>query len=153
MRVRALLLAAVVGVFSSAVPVEAARPRRALATYHYTDQNHAVGGPGFGAGVWNTEDAYAFPIRKGETAVSVMILDDNERPVSAKVVQIQWDADYGNATVGHAATHYDICGQSEEPLKLVPDLQVEVFLEKGTCEDGTPSVPTTGDIVVDFHRG
>src|SRR5687768_12755727 len=105
MRIRALLLAAVVGVFSSAVPVEAARPRRALTTYHYTDQNHHYGGPGFGGGVWNTEDAYAFPIRKGETAVSVMILDDNERPVSARIVQIEWDADYGNATVGHAATH------------------------------------------------
>ena len=153
MRVRALAVAALVTCLSAAVPVEAARPRRALVTYHYTDQNHHFGGPGFGAGVWNTEEAYVFPIRKGETAASVMVLDDNERPVSAALVQIQWDADYGNASVGHFETYAEFCGQTEEPVQLVPDLQVEIFLEKGICADGTPSLPTTGDIVVDFHRG
>lgn len=152
MRIRALLLAVLAGSVSAAVPVEAAKPRRAMATYHYTDQNHHVGGPGFGAGAWNTDDAYAFPIRKGESAVDVMVLDDNERPVSFSIVQIQWDADYGNASVGHAATHYEVCGRTDEPVTLVPDLQVEIFLRKGVCADGTPSVPTTGDIVVDFYR-
>ena len=153
MRVRALALATLVACLSAAVPVEAAKPRRAMLPYHYTDQNHHLGGPGFGAGVWNTEEAYAFPIRKGETAASVMVLDDNERPVSAVLVQIQWDAYYGNASVGHAATYAEFCGRTEEPIRLVPDLQVEIFLRKGVCEDGTPSLPTTGDIVVDFHRG
>lgn len=152
MRKRALVVAVTILCVSAAAPVEAARPRRAMARYHYSDMNHHFGGPEVSAGVWDTEDSYAFPLKKGETAVSVMVLDDTERPVSAAIVQIQWDADYGNATVGHSVTHEEFCGRTAAPVPVVPDLQVEIFLQKGTCDDLTPSVPTEGDIVVDFHR-
>ena len=138
----------------AAAPVEAAKPpRRALLPYHFSDQNHHFGGPGVGFGAWNTEDSYSFELRKGEKAVDVMVLDDRERPVSAVVVQIQWDAQYGNATVGHAVTHHEFCERTNAPVPVVPDLPVEIFLRKGVCDDGTPSLPTEGDIVVDFHRG
>lgn len=154
MRTRALVAAVAALSLFAAVPVEAAKPpRRAMLPYHYTDQNHHFGGPGTGGGVWNTEDAYSFELRKGETAVDVMVLDDRERPVSGMVVQIQWDAEYGNATVGHSVTHERFCGQTTRPVEVVPELPVEIFLRKGVCDDGTPSVPTEGDIVVDFHRG
>lgn len=153
MRVRALVVAAIVACLSAAVPVDAAKlPRRAMLPYHYTDQNHSFGGPGVGFGAWNTEDSYAFHLRKGEKSVSAMVLDDNERAVSAVIVQIQWDADYGNASVGHAVTYHEFCTRTEAPVPVVPDLQVEIFLRKGTCEDGTPSAPVEGDVVVDFHR-
>jgi hypothetical protein len=154
MRLRALFVAAIAAGLSAAVPVDAAKlPRRVIVPYHYTDENHHVGGPGFGAGSWNTEDAYVFHLRKGEKSVSAMVLDDNERAVSAVIAQIQWDADYGNASVGHFVTHEEFCSRTEAPVPVVPDLQVEIFLQKGVCEDGTPSVPMEGDIVVDFHRG
>jgi hypothetical protein len=154
MRMKVLVVLVAGLSISAAVPVEAAKlPRRALVPYHFTDQNHHFGGPGTGFGVWNTEDAYSFELRKGETAVDVMVLDDRERPVSAVVVQIQWDAQYGNATVGHAVTHEELCGRTHAPIPVVPDLPVEIFLQKGVCDDGTPSLPTEGDIVVDFHRG
>lgn len=153
MRLRALFVAAVAASLAAPVPADAAKlPRRDMLPYHYMDQNHHFGGPGFGAGAWNTEDAYVFHLRKGEKAVSAMVLDDNERAVSAVIVQIQWDADYGHASVGHAVTYHEFCSRTEAPVPVVPDLQVEIFLRKGVCEDGTPSVPVEGDIVVDFHR-
>lgn len=153
MRTKALVVAVAALVVFVAAPVDAARPpRRAMVPYHYSDQNHHVGGPNFGAGVWNTDDSYSFDLEKGEKAVKVMVLDDNERPVSAVIVQIQWDAEYGNATVGHSVTHHEFCGKTDAPVAVVPDLPVEIFLRKGLCEDGTPSVPTEGDIVVDFRR-
>jgi hypothetical protein len=154
MRIRALVVAVVALSLSAAVPVEAAKPpRRAMLPYHYTDQNHHFGGPGTGFGVWNTDDSYSFDLQKGETSVDVMVLDDRERPVSGVVVQIQWDSQYGNATVGHSVTNQEFCGKTTSPVPVVPDLPVEIFLRKGLCEDGTPSVPTEGDIVVGFHRG
>ncbi|HYO61512.1 MAG TPA: hypothetical protein VEU29_06405 [Actinomycetota bacterium] len=153
MRIKALVTATIVASLSAAVPVDAAKlPRRAMLPYHYTDENHHFNAPGTGGGVWNTEHAYAFQLRKGDKAVSVMVLDDNERPVSAAIVQIQWDEEYGNASVGHAVTHEEFCGRTDAPVPVVPDLQVEIFIQKGVCDDGTPSVPTEGDIVVDFHR-
>ncbi|HEX2295958.1 MAG TPA: hypothetical protein VHN37_11690 [Actinomycetota bacterium] len=152
MRIRALVVALAVGCLSAAAPVEAARPRRAMLPYHYTDQNHHFGGPQVGFGVWNTDHAYAFDLRKGETEVSVMVLDDREGPVSATLVQIRWDYQQGGASIGHAETYAQFCGKTASPVPVVPDLPVEIFLKKGTCEDGTPSLPTEGDIVVDFHR-
>jgi hypothetical protein len=152
MRFRAVVLVGAVACFSQAIPVEAARPRRAIRPYHYTDENHHVGTPVNGAGVWNTEDAYAFPLRTGEKAVEVMVLDDNERPVSAEIVQIVWDYQEGGASVGHAVTHVQFCGQTEAPVPVQPDITVEIFLRKGTCQDGTPSLPVEGDIVVDFFK-
>lgn len=120
MRNKAFVVAAVALCFSAAVPVEAARPRRDMARYHYMDNNHHVGGPGFGAGTWDPEQAYAFDLQKGERSVSVMVLDDNERPVSAVIVQIQWDGDYGAAQTGHAVTHEAFCGRTEAPVPVCP---------------------------------
>lgn len=152
MRFRAGVVAVMVAALSMAVPVDAARPRREILPYHYSDQNHHWGVPGAGGGVWNTEHAYAVKLRKGERSIDVMVLDDNERPVAGSIVQIEWDYQNGNASVGHSVTHVDFCGQTPEPVPVYPELQVEIFLKKGTCEDGTPSLPVEGDIVVDFYR-
>lgn len=152
MRVRALVVAALVACFAAAVPVEAARPRRAMLPYHYTDRNQHIGGPGADAGHWEEEEAYAFRLRKGENAVSVMVLDDQEGPVRGTVVQIEWTYENGGTKIGRFATHEPFCGRTEAPVPVYPDLQVEIFVQKGACDDGTPSLPTTGDVVVDFHR-
>ena len=152
MRFRAGVVTVMVAALSTAAPVDAARPRREMIPYHYSDYNHHVSVPGFGAGSWDTEQAYAVNLRKGERSIDVMVLDDNERPVYGAIVQIEWDYQNGGASVGHSVTHVEFCGATEAPVPVYPDLQVEIFLEKGTCEDGTPSLPTTGDIVVDFHR-
>ena len=153
MRVRAGVVAVLVAVLSAAVPVDAARPRRAMLSYHYSQYNHHVGTPAVDAGSWEESEAHSFPLRKGERSIDVMVLDDNERPVSGVIAQIVWDHHAGGASVGHFGTYVKFCGQTESPVELMPDVEVEIFLQKGTCRDGTPSLPTTGDIVVDFYRG
>lgn len=154
MRIKALVLAAVIMATALAAPASGRRPRRAMLPYRFTDPGVHVGAPGFsGAGVYDRGGTYEFRLRDGETAVSVMVLDDTERPVSGLVAQ--WTTDYhaGNAAVGHAVTYEKFCGRTDAPVEVEPDVTVHVVLQKGACEDGTPSVPTTGDVVVDFHRG
>jgi hypothetical protein len=152
MRFRALVLVTAVACFSQAIPVEAARPRRVIRPYHYTDENHHAGTPVNSTGVWNMNDAYSFPLRKGDKAVEVMVLDDNERPVAGAIVQTVWDYQEGGAMVGHSVTRVEFCGQTEAPVPVEPDITVEIRLQKGTCNDGTPSLPVEGDIVVDFFK-
>ncbi|MFN2589066.1 MAG: hypothetical protein ABR613_13250 [Actinomycetota bacterium] len=154
MRLRAAVTVAVVLTALTIAPAGAAKPRRALLPYELEDVNHGVGLPGHQAGVYDTEYAYAFDLRKGETAVSVMVLDDREGDVSAVIAQWVTDGSAGGASWGHAATYHAFCTKTDAPVRVRPDLgRFEVLLQKGTCGDGTPSVPTTGDIVVDFHRG
>ncbi|MDQ3982992.1 MAG: hypothetical protein M3271_09980 [Actinomycetota bacterium] len=152
MRARALVIAAAVACFASVASVQAAAPRRAMLPYDLRDVNHHFAVPGAGFGVWDTQDAYQFSLNKGEKAVSVMILDDREGPVAGVVVQWTTDLEAGGALVGHAMTWERFCTETDAPVRVVPDAPVEIILKKGTCEDGTPSLPTTGDIVVDFHR-
>ena len=135
-----------------AAPTHARGPRKAQLPYKMEDVNHGYGGPGVGGATWNEEDAYAFQLRRGERYVSVAISDDTEEPISGVIAQFIWDYDNGSAKVGHAGTHVQFCGRTKKPVKVLPDIQVEIFLRKGTCEDGTPSLPTNGDILVEFSR-
>lgn len=151
MRLRAAIVVMVI--LSTSAPVDAARPRRALLEYELDDAGASFGAPGHGGfGAYDRSGSYEFPLRKGETAVSVMVLDDVDRPVAAVVAQRVEDSRTGNASFGRAVTYEKFCGRTESPVKVVPDVTVHVFIQKGACDDGTPSTPTTGDIVVDFHR-
>ncbi len=153
MRARALLLAVLIAVLSAAVPAGAARSRRAMLRYELTDAGASFGAPGHpGFGAYDRSGAYEFPLRRGETAVSVMVLDDTERSVAGVVVQWTTDSQMGGASFGHAVTYEKFCGRTDAPVPVAPDLTVQVLLQKGACEDGTPSLPTAGEIVVDFHR-
>lgn len=153
MRTRAIVVAMVAVCFTSLASVEAApRPRRVLVPYTFEDVNHQFSAPGVGLGVWSTDDAYTVDLEKGEKAVSVMILDDREGPVSGVIVQWTTDYEAGGASVGHAVTYARFCTKTEAPVPVDPEIPVEILVKKGTCDDGTPSVPTSGDIVVDFHR-
>ncbi len=152
MRLRAAVMAAVVLTALSMAPAGAVKPRRAMLPYALDDVNHHYGVPGTGGGVWDTRDAYTFPLKKGETAVSVMVLDDREAAVAGVVVQRTTDFESGPASVGHSVTYEHFCTKTDEPVEVVPDVTVEIVLKKGTCQDGTPSAPVEGDIVVDFHR-
>ncbi len=154
MRLRAVIAAVVLTALTMAPAGagKAGKTRRAMLPYVLEDVNHGVGLPGHQAGAYMGEDSYAFELERGEKAVSVMVLDDQEGAVSAVIAQWVVDGQAGNASYGHAATYEAICTQTEAPVPVQPDIVVEVLLQKGTCEDGTPSLPTEGDIVVDFHR-
>ena len=138
----------------SALPTQAAapRPRKAQLPYEIDDVNQGVGGPGFYSHTWEEEKAYAFPIRRGERYVSVNVIDDSEKPVAGTIVQFVWTQISDGAKTGETVTSEPFCGRTEKPVKVKPNIQVEIFLKKGMCDDGTPSLPTNGDIVVEFTR-
>ncbi len=145
-----------------AVPLgaaEARKPRRATLPYALTDENVAIGlpGPGPGPEVTDSEAEYEFHLAKGERWVSVTILDDSEGPVAGLVSQWVTDstssAGGGSATTRHPVQVVHFCTETPAPVRVKPDIPIEISIKDGTCEDGTPSVPTSGDIVVDFFRG
>lgn len=153
MRIRGLVLAVSVGFFSVAAAGEAAQPRRATLRYDLDDVGHSFGVPGHqGFGAYDRSGAYEFPLRRGERSVSVMVLDDTERTIAGAVVQWVKDSQTGQASFGHATTYEKFCGRTAAPVEVDPGITVQVILQKGACEDSTPSAPTTGEIVVDFHR-
>ena len=80
------------------------------------------------------------------------ISDDSEEDISGVIAQFIWDYNNGGTKVGHAGTHVHFCGKTDKPVKVLPNIQVEIFLRKGTCQDGTPSLPTNGDILAEFSR-
>lgn len=158
MRARLISVFALAAVVATSAIGVAAMPRRAMLRYTATDDNFTVGTPQeyqvVGTGDPNAN--YDFAIRKGDKSVSVMILDDSERPVSGIVTQWEQDGETAagpaTATSYHAVTWQRFCTKTEAPVALKPKLPVRIIVMEGTCMDGTPSAPTTGDIVVDFHR-
>lgn len=145
---------AIAAIAISALPTQAAAPRarKAQMPYKIDDVNHGVGGPGFYSHTWEEEQAYAFPIRRGERYVSVNVVDDSEEMVAGTIVQFVWTQVSDGAKTGESVTNVPFCGRTDKPVKVKPNIQVEIFLKKGTCDDGTPSLPTNGDIVVEFTR-
>jgi hypothetical protein len=157
-RLTAALAAAALVATAAGAGAQAVEPRRATLPYAPTDDNFTVGGPEqylvVGTGDMNSQ--YDFPIAKGERSVEVFIQDDTEMPVSGIVTQ--WkkvdyqEAGPASATTYRAVTWQRFCGQTEAPVPLKPKFPVRIIVMEGTCLDGTPSVPTTGQIVADFHR-
>lgn len=154
-----ILATAVLLLTAAAAAGAPAEPRRATLPYAATDDNFTVGGPENYAvvGTGDSNAQYDFPVKKGEKTVEVFIQDDTEMPVSGIVTQ--WKqvghqaAGPASATTYEAVTWQRFCGQTDAPVPLKPKLDVRIIVTEGTCLDGTPSVPTTGEIVVDFHRG
>lgn len=131
-------------------------PRRDTVPYAPTDDNFYVGGPQLVVGTGDLKAQYWFPVEKGEKTVDVFIQDDTEMPVSGVVTQ--WRPVGGQSAGPASATTYErlvwerFCTRTEVPIPVYAKYDVRVLITEGTCEDGTPSVPTTGLIVVDFHR-
>lgn len=141
----ALVLSAAVALPGHAAPA----PRSSSAEYQ---------GP---AGVWfGTGDGTAgaiacveqrgclsIPIPDGATSANVEIQDASGQPVLAL-------AGASTADSGHS-----VCGATSEPLELPLQSATEddegerylyVVVVAGLCEDGTPSLPTTGTVVATF---
>jgi hypothetical protein len=101
MRLRAAVAAIMLLAMGSIAPAGAARPRRALLPYDLQDRNHHFTVPPAHAGSWEQEDAYDFPLRKGENAVSVMVLDDRrartDRRRSRRAATSSWTSTAGSA--------------------------------------------------------
>ncbi len=154
----AVLVAGILLVTAAAAAGGTAEPRRATLPYAATDDNFIVGGPEDHAvvGTGASDAQYDFAVEKGEKSVEVFIQDDTELPVAGIVTQWK-QTDHqqvgpASATSYEAVTWQRFCGQTDAPVPLKPKLDVRVIVMEGTCLDGTPSVPTNGEIVADFHR-
>lgn len=157
-RLTAVLAASAIVTTAAGAFGAAAEPRREVLPYSATDDNFTVGGPENYAvvGTGDSNAQYDFPVEKGEKLVEAFIQDETELPVAGIVTQ--WKqvghqaAGPASATTYEAVTWQRFCGQTDAPVRLKPKLDVRIIVMEGTCLDGTPSVPTTGEIVVDFHR-
>ena len=81
----------------------------------------------------------------GETQATIEIIDDNTPRASAG---FSWDSD-GD---GLNDTGIDVCGETPEPVEMLPGTQYNVFpylLPSTTCNDG---VATSGTIIVTFNK-
>ena len=150
----ALLLAATTTVASAG----RATVRGAELDYETNPHNVAVGGAE-PVSVLHTGDpaqSYTFPLKKGERSVSVRIVDEGEGDVAGVVSQWVMDRWYGEpnngAGTGHAVTYVRFCNKTKGPVRLKPDIEVEIFVQAGTCADGTPSLPSSGTITAEFRR-
>lgn len=158
MKARLISTFALSAVLVTAATGAAGQPRRDSMRYSPADDNFYVGVPedDFIVGTGDSNARYEFPIRRGERSVSVMILDATERPVSGRVAQWQTQdgTEAGPASVSafDAVTWERFCTRTDAPVKLKPNLPVTILVMEGTCKDGTPSAPTTGEIAVDFHK-
>lgn len=152
MRAKIVVAVAAVACVAATVPAQAAKPRREITRYEATDTTYGVGAGEYSAGAGTTDAGYYFQARDDERTISVMLLDDRDQPVSGVVAQYEFEGGNGTAGLGREVTFAKFCGRTEKPVKIDPDLFIKIIVEKGACEDGTPSVPTSGDIVVDFHR-
>ncbi|HEV2755072.1 MAG TPA: hypothetical protein VG318_04770 [Actinomycetota bacterium] len=154
----AILVAGLLLVGAAAAAAGYDEPRRETLPYAATDDNFTLGGPENYAvvGTGASDAQYDFPIQKGEKSVEVFIQDETELPVAGIVTQWKQvahrEAGPASATTYEAVTWQRFCGQTEAPVPLKPKFDVRIIVMEGTCLDGTPSLPTTGEIVVDFHR-
>jgi hypothetical protein len=159
MKARLVFTFALGAILATAATGVAGGPRRAMLSYSATDDNFTVAAPEeyTVVGTGDPEANYDFEIQKGEKSVTAMILDDSERPVSGIVTQWKQvgrrEAGPASATTYEAVTWQRFCEKTDAPVALEPKLPVRIIVMEGTCKDGTPSAPTTGDIVADFHRG
>jgi hypothetical protein len=155
MRARLVASFAVAALVATAAAGVAAQPRRAMLGYSAADDNFTVGTPEEYQVVGTGDPAanYDFEVRTGETSVTAMILDDAEHRVSGIVTQ--WKRTQstvaGPATWEsyEAVTWHRFCESTRGPVLIKPKLPVRIVVMEGTCKDGTPSTPTTGDLVLD----
>lgn len=73
-----------------------------------------------------------------ERFLSIAIEDSSGGAVAVEVLQ-------GNRVA-------NICGKTESPLPIRPNMPVTLNLYSGRCPDGTPSVVTTGTLTATFEK-
>ena len=90
----------------------------------------------------------SFPTGGSEKFVSVKLTDSSGQPVPGSIQQ-DLDGDLSSGESGELA--YDFCGQTEEPVKIVPGSDVIVYVQVGPCGDGA-GAGTQGTIDVTLQN-
>lgn len=146
MRLRAAVVAAVFLTALTMAPAGAgkgAKTRRVIVPYELTDRNHGVAAGGNEAGAYYGEDAYAVELQRGENAVSVMVLDNQEGDVSAVIAQWVTDGSAGGASYGHAATYHEICTKTAAPCASCRARSSRSCSRRGRARTGRRRLPPT----------
>lgn len=86
-----------------------------------------------------------FRSRPGEGFVSLVIDDSRAEHVYA-VVEQDLDGDGEGERIG------EICDASTKPIAITPGYVVTVWVQQGTCGDGSLSTPTFGKVTARFTR-
>ena len=84
---------------------------------------------------------------KADRFVTVQIIDANGAPVSASLTD---DRDGDTITGEEGETRVDFCGAITKRVPVKPGL-LFITIGLGTCPDGTPSVPSSGEVRFTFE--
>lgn len=144
---RAIAVALALGLLGGALvaPAEAGKKRkpkrverRAEASYTgaFNVLYFSTGGENFGG--------VAFPTGGSEKYLSLEIKDASGLPSFATVGQDLDGDDF-------ADTSHEVCGKTEEPIKIEAGYDVTVFLKQGPC-GGSPALVTQGTVSAIFSN-
>lgn len=94
-------------------------------------------------------DAYQIELEPGERYVTMEVIDASGQPVAGRFDQ------EGLSYGGYSAINRPyggvgaFCGAHSEPVKLLKRSPITaIYLFNGVCEDGTPSVMTSGTVKI-----
>ena len=76
---------------------------------------------------------WQIPVGASDTSASLQASDATGLPVYVMVTQDM-------TIVGR------FCGATDSPLSIEPGTPLRIFVMAGTCDDGTPSLPTAGTV-------
>ena len=104
-----------------------------------------IGGGGFSScGGSANIGCVEFPTTKKDKTVQVTITDSSGQKVGGFLSQ----GDTNGDGVGDGFGTF--CGGHPGPVPITPGVPLEVSFYAGTCEDGSPSTPTTGKVKAVF---
>jgi len=89
--------------------------------------------------VWVAE--YALPAGKKDRFLSIQTNDATGQPA---YVTLSYSAEDPDGE--------EVCGTTEEPIKITPKSVIYVWIWHGMCPDGTPAPATTGTITATFSN-
>ncbi len=98
-----------------------------------------------GGAQWDSGvEAHRFKVRPGEKAVSLSVDDLGGQPVRVHVY-LDANGDGQRETIA-------FCSQTSEPLPVRFGRSFDVRVLAGVCQNGRPSLVTSGTITATFHR-
>lgn len=85
---------------------------------------------------------YQIQAKKKERYLSIETNDATGLPV-------YWALSY---SADEPAGEMEVCGSTDEPIKISPRAILYLWMYRGTCRDGTPALGTTGEITATFSN-
>jgi hypothetical protein len=140
--VTALLCVAFASLFATSALAGKSSKGRQVQTADYTGAGGALGESGTFYGQGTMFGGVSFMPRAGQRHVAISIVDGSGLPVAARLTQAGPD--------GFPQTSVDMCGRTDGPVKIAPNVAVVIGLMEGPCDDGTPAAATQGTVTATF---